>query len=168
MEITGDDSHVAWNTVTGSAATLDDGIVVTGNNPRVIYNFVNGCAFDGLIVSGYSDGIAALNDVRNCNIGITPSGSGLRLQSSVVSGNSIGILVDDPAAIVRWNDANGNTATGIMVLHEGTTLRKNVANDNGEIGIDAPDATIDEGGNTATGNPVANCLGVICLPLPPD
>jgi hypothetical protein len=168
MNVSGDDSHLAWNSVTGTAATLDDGIVVTGNNPQVIYNFVDGCAFDGLIISGYSGGIAALNDVRNCDIGITPSGSGLRLQSSVVTGNSIGILVDDPAALVRWNKATGNSATGIMVLHEGAALRKNVADGNGEIGIDAPDATIDEGGNTASGNPVADCLGVICLPLPPD
>ena len=30
--------------------------------------------------------------------------------------------------------------------------QKNMANNNVDIGIDAPDGTIDEGGNTATGN----------------
>ena len=73
-------------------------------------------------------------------------------------------LVDDPAARVRYNDAHDNCSDGIFVLQAGATLFKNRANNNGDIGIDAPPGTIDLGLNTATGNPIADCIGVICLP----
>jgi hypothetical protein len=166
IEVAGDDSYLWHNWVTGTAATLDDGIVVHGNRPRIVLNSVDGCAFDGVLLDGYFEGIAALNNVTNCDIGFNPSGTGLAIQSNIASGNCLGMVVDDPAALVRWNTANSNCFRGIVVMQAGAALRKNITNDNGEVGIDAPDGTIDEGGNVATGNPV-DCLGVVCLSLPP-
>ena len=94
------------------------------------------------------------------------------MQSSIASGNCVGILVDDPASIVRWNTTDDNCASGIVVRPPGVALRKNTANNNFDVGIDAPDGTIDLGLNTASGNGTADCIGVICLPplpaLPPD
>ena len=167
IEALGDDSHLWGNTVTGSATSPDDGIVVHGNNPRIIANSVTGCAFDGVIVTTYTAGLVARNSVTGCDIGFAPSGTGIKLQTNVASGNCIGIVVDDPAALVRWNTANDNCTEGIVIGQPGATLLKNVANNNIDIGIDAPDGTIDEGGNTATGNGVADCLGVVCLPPAP-
>jgi hypothetical protein len=167
IEAIGDNTYLWGNSVTGTAFTSpDDGIVVNGENPRIVRNSVDGCAFDGVVITGYTDGIAALNTVTNCDVGFAPSGTGLRMQSSIASGNCVGILVDDPAAIVRWNTTDDNCATGIVVRPPGVTLRKNTANNNFDAGIDAPVGTIDLGLNTASGNGV-DCLGIICLPAIP-
>lgn len=162
IESLGDNPYVWGNVVNGSAETgPDDGIVVNGQNPLIILNAVTGCGFDGVIASGYTSGLVALNSVSGCDIGITPSGMGIKLQSNTTEGNCIGMVVDDPTALVRWNVANGNCTEGIVVGQEGATLKKNTANNNVDIGIDAPPNTIDEGGNTATGN-ATDCLGVVC------
>ena len=61
IESLGDDAYLWGNTVNGSAETgPDDGIVVDGNNPRIILNTVDGCGFDGVIVTGYTAGLVAL------------------------------------------------------------------------------------------------------------
>lgn len=159
IEAIGADAYVWGNTILG---TPEDGIVVDGESPRVILNDVQGCVFDGMIVVGYTNGIVARNTVSNCDIGIAPSGTGLKLQTNEASGNCIGIFVDDPAALVRWNAANGNCSDGIVVGQAGATLKKNTANNNPGVGIDAVEGTIDGGGNTATGNGV-DCLGVVCV-----
>lgn len=167
IEALGDDTNIWGNVVAGSPATLDDGIVVDGNNPGIVYNSVDGCAFDGVIATTYTAGIVALNTVTNCDIGFDHSGTGLRLQANNASGNFLGVAVDDPAAFVRRNTANDNGAVGIVILQAGATLRGNTTNNNVEFGIDAPEGTIDKGENTATGNGIADCLGVACLsPLP--
>ena len=65
---------------------------------------------------------------------------------------------------MRWNVANGNCTEGIVIGQEGAALKKNTANNNVDVGIDAPPNTIDQGGNTATGN-ATDCLGVVCRRL---
>ena len=159
IEAIGDNSYLWGNTVLG---TPEDGIVVDGQNPRVILNTVDTCVFDGLIVVGYTEGIVARDTVSGCDIGISPSGNNLRLQRNDTPENLIGIFVDDPSAIVRWNNSSGNGETGIVIGQPGASLNNNTANDNGQIGIDAVLGTIDGGGNIATGNGVENCLGVAC------
>jgi len=167
IESTGANAYVWGNTVNGSGATgPDDGIVVHGDNPVMIANTVTGCGFDGLIATTYTSGLVALNNVTGCDIGIAPSGSGLKLQSNTASGNCIGIFVDDPSALVRWNTANDNCTEGIVIGQAGASLKKNTANGNVDIGIDAVLGTIDLGGNTATGN-ATDCLGVVCTPPAP-
>ncbi len=168
IEALGDDSYLWGNSVTGTlGGSPDDGIVVDGNNPRIVMNSVDGCGFDGVLISGYTDGIVARNTVTNCDVGFTPSGTGLRLQTNDASGNCVGIMVDDPAALIRYNDTHDNCASGIVVRPPGVTLRKNRANNNVDVGIDAPDGTIDQGENVATGNGFLDCRGIVCsLPLP--
>ena len=80
-----------------------------------------------------------------------PSGTGIRIQTNEASGNCIGMVIDDPAARVRWNHANDNCSHGIFVMQPGASLLKNFANNNADFGIDAPEGTIDLGSNTATG-----------------
>jgi len=162
IEAIGDDTELWGNKVLG---TTDDGIVVDGDNPRVLVNSVQGCLFDGVIVTGYSAGLVALNTVTGCDIGFSPSGRGLKLQSNQANNNCIGIFVDDPAALVRWNTANDNCSEGIIVGQAGALLKKNTANNNVDFGIDAVEGTIDAGGNTATGNG-EDCLGVVCVAGP--
>ena len=163
IEAIGEDAYLWGNHVLG---TPDDGIIVDGEDPRVVLNSVQGCAFDGIIVTGYSAGIVARNNVTGCDIGFSPSGRGLKLQTNEATGNCIGMFVDDPGALVRWNTASDNCSEGIIVGQAGATLSKNTANNNVDIGIDAVLGTIDGGGNTATGNDV-DCLGVVCDPVVP-
>jgi large repetitive protein len=52
---------------------------------------------------------------------------------------------------------------GIDVEAPGTTVRRNAATDNGDLGIEAVSGVIDGGGNTASGNgnPL-QCTNVFC------
>ena len=159
IEAVGDNLYLWGNVVLG---TPEDGIVVDGESPLIVLNHVSGCLFDGLLVSGYTEGKVVRNTVTGCDIGITPSGNGMLVQKNDASGNCIGIFVDDPTARVRGNIANENCSEGIVTGPAGAFLSDNTANSNVDIGIDAVLGTIDGGGNTATGNGTENCLGVIC------
>jgi hypothetical protein len=159
IEAVGANLYLWGNIVLG---TPEDGIVVDGESPLIVLNTVTGCLFDGLLVSGYTEGKVVRNTVTGCDIGITPSGNGMLVQKNNASQNCIGIFVDDPTARVRGNIANQNCSEGIVTGPAGAFLSDNTANDNVDIGIDAVVGTIDGGGNTATGNGTENCLGVIC------
>ena len=161
IEAIGDDTELWGNEVLG---TPDDGIVIDGENPRVLVNSVQGCLFDGVVVTGYTAGIVARNTVTGCDIGFSPSGRGLKLQTNVATGNCVGMFVD-PAALVRYNNASDNCSEGIIVGQAGAFLKKNRANNNVDLGIDAVEGTIDGGENTATGNG-EDCLGVVCNAAP--
>jgi copper-binding protein NosD len=159
IEVVGSNTYMWGNHVTG---TPEDGLVSDGDNPRLVYNSVDGCVFDGMVVVGYAQGIVARNNVTGCDIGIDASGTGLKVQHNDAPTNCIGMFIDDPAALVRFNTANGNCDTGIVSAQPGATLTGNTANDNDGVGIDAVENTVDGGGNTATGNLAENCLGVLC------
>jgi Periplasmic copper-binding protein (NosD) len=159
IEAVGDNLYLWGNIVLG---TPQDGIIVDGESPLIVLNTVAACVFDGLLVSGYTEGKVVRNTVTGCDIGITPSGNGMLVQKNDTSQNCIGIFVDDPTALVRGNTANLNCSEGIVTGSAGAFLRNNTANDNADIGIDAVVGTIDGGGNTATGNGTMDCLGVIC------
>jgi nitrous oxidase accessory protein NosD len=170
IQAEGEDSYLWGNDVTGDpGVSPDDGIVVFGNNPRIVNNSIDGCAFDGIIVGAYTTGMVAYNTVTGCDIGITPSGTGIKVQRNDASGNCLGIVIDDPGGFVRNNVAHNNCASGIVLLQAGVTVRDNRTNGNADYGIDGPAGTIDLGGNIATGNGVGQCLTVACIaPPPPD
>ncbi len=159
IEAVGDNLYLWGNQVLGLP---EDGIVVDGESPLIVLNTVEGCLFDGMLVSGYTEGKVVRNTVTGCDIGITPSGNGMLVQKNDASQNCIGIFVDDPTALVRGNTANQNCSEGIVTGPAGSFLQNNTANDNVDIGIDAVLGTLDGGGNTATGNGTDQCLGVIC------
>ena len=73
-----------------------------------------------------------------------------------------GIYVNDRDNLIEKNFTNGNAGDGIDVSSE-TTLRGNVANRNGELGIRATVGITDAGGNRAFGNgDPLQCLNVAC------
>jgi parallel beta-helix repeat protein len=76
-----------------------------------------------------------------------------------------GILVNNnaTATVLEHNTANGNGDDGIHVDAAGTTVIRNTAKDNLDLGIEAVPGVIDGGGNRATGNGnPAQCLNVLC------
>ncbi len=160
--IQGDNNFLYGNRVTGLP---DDGIAVSGDNPRLVRNRVTGCSFDGIAVRDYTTLAKVVEStVSGCATGITLAGQNGRVHTSDVSGNCDGIFVADTTAIVWGNSANDNyCGAGIRVGVPGVTVRDNTANRN-QIGIDAAEGTIDRGGNTASGNTVAECFVVVCTP----
>jgi hypothetical protein len=67
------------------------------------------------------------------------------------------------STVVEGNVATHALYDGIRVDAPGTLIRRNVANDNGDFGIEAVEGVIDGGGNRASGNgnPL-QCLNVFC------
>jgi hypothetical protein len=165
LEVDGDNSYLWGNLVTQAPG---DAVLVVGENPLIVLNSVDTCQFNGISVGGYTAGKIARNSVKTCDTGIAIAGNGAKLQTNDLADNCDGLFVVDPAAKVRWNNANANTCNGITVGMAGSTVHDNTTNDNGLYGIDAVDGTIDGGGNKATGNNIGNppgeCLGVVCTP----
>lgn len=107
-----------------------------------------------------------LGDDRNRivkNVVIANGGDGILIGSSTDAGN-----------LLEHNRTNGNARNGITVrcLNSAcnpstSTLTKNTANDNGQLGIEAAVGVRDGGGNRARGNGDPNqCLNVACRPTP--
>jgi parallel beta-helix repeat protein len=65
--------------------------------------------------------------------------------------------------LVAHNVAFRNLIDGIHVNDPATTIKRNTANSNGNLGIFAVPGVVDGGGNTAhdNGNPL-QCLNVVC------
>jgi large repetitive protein len=92
-------------------------------------------------------------------------------QETIVSGNHVtsklgdGILVDNGATgtlLVR-NLAIGSGDDGIDVDAPATTVTRNIANHNHDLGIEAVPGVIDGGGNHAAGNGnPAQCINIDC------
>ena len=94
--------------------------------------------------------------------GMTLVGQGALVKTNVATGHEDGFYIAGAFDVVG-NTANNNFDDGIEVALPGTLLRKNVANDNGDLGIEAHPETVDGGGNRARGNGnPAQCIGVTC------
>jgi hypothetical protein len=78
---------------------------------------------------------------------------------------SVGALGDGTVTgtLLTGNLALGAAGDGFHIYLPGTTLTRDLAFHNGDLGIDAVAGTIDGGGNRAhaNGNP-AQCVGVSC------
>jgi hypothetical protein len=148
VAVSGDDVKVVGNGVSNLApAVFAGGIAVDGAGARVARNWIAPALEAAISLSGEGGTITG-----NIALGIGGSGD---LHGLVVRAGASGVLV-------RSNFAAGFGGDGIHVLAAGTALRRNVANDNGNLGIHAPGA-LDLGGNRAAGNgnPFA-CVGVRC------
>jgi parallel beta-helix repeat protein len=152
-----------------------DGIAFTNSNHNIIEeNTTSDNNNDGILLNNSDDNRIEDNSVfDNENFGIAVESGSDRNQianneasnNGFANGNS-GILVDGNAStnnLVERNDANWNFLNGISAGDATTTLRKNTANNNGQLGIDAVPGVIDGGANKAqgNGNPL-QCANVIC------
>ena len=89
----------------------------------------------------------------------------LLLDNRITGSGQDGIAIDDFTGrnTLDGNKVDRNGDDGIDVDYPGSTVMRNKANHNGDLGIEAVPGTIDGGGNKATGkgNP-AQCTGVGC------
>jgi parallel beta-helix repeat protein len=145
------------------------GIVLSGEgNGNVISHnklYQNG---NGILLSdSFGRTLVSKNDVSRNDTGI----DSIELQNSrieknqVVDNRGIGIGIDefdDRNNVIEGNVASRNARDGIVVFRD-NTVRRNTANENGDLGIDAQPGVIDGGGNRAfgNGNPL-QCLNVAC------
>jgi parallel beta-helix repeat protein len=99
-------------------------------------------------------GIRVEAGARNALIGNVASGS---------DGNGIVVAAQASDTLVSKNEASRNGADGILLEDSTGVLSRNVANGNGDFGIEAASVASDGGGNRAFGNTnPLQCLNVVC------
>ena len=160
-----------------------DGMVVSNSHDNLISNnTVTGTGFFGfpdtggygIILDGADHNLIQRNTVtggRGPAIFITQLDSPQTSNSNTVSDNvansklTDGILVDSTASatLLEGNTANANGHDGIHVEAAATTVTRNTANNNHDLGIEAVPGVIDGGGNhgSGNGNPI-QCTNVSC------
>jgi len=179
MIIEGDGNEVSRNRVLRNG----DGIVIAGNNNNIIRNLVvdalgcpDGCGY-GISFEGGSGNLVAQNIIARTIRGIrvdafAAAAVGTVVRANVVSDASAdGIVINlEHAGAVRGTLLDGNVVIragddGIDVESTRTTLVRNVATKNGDLGIEAVPGVTDGGGNRASGNgnPL-QCTNVDCRP----
>ena len=80
-------------------------------------------------------------------------------------GNRDGVMIQTSArqTVLKRNRSRGSRDDGFDVESETTTLTGNVARRNDDLGIQAVDGVIDDGGNQASGNGDSRqCVNVAC------
>jgi parallel beta-helix repeat protein len=146
---------------------------------------------NGIISSGVTNDTAIRDNVvnRNVDLGILASGGDTLIEQNTILGNGVGVHVSGQGTTVARNRVNGSAGDGILVVGGNTTVNtvidRNVANRNGDDGIDVDSArtiiannaandnfdygieavpgVTDGGGNRARGNGnPAQCLNVVC------
>jgi Right handed beta helix region len=172
-----DDSVITRN------RTLRSGVVLIGDHNTLSRNYLAGtphcpddvCGQSGTIsFEGGTGNVIEHNLVeRTLEPGIrvaafepeTPPADGNTVRHNVIRGALDGIRVQETAThtLLDGNLAVGSADDGIDVANAATTLRRNVANRNDDLGIEAVTGVTDGGHNRAhgNGNP-AQCLNVSC------
>jgi parallel beta-helix repeat protein len=169
-----DNNVVANNSVTTGGAGV---VIESSSHNEVRENSLHDNFFVGVVVvSGDDNRIEKNSVVRNSDgveggIHLTSNDQGDGSHRTVVSANTLGqnrgdgILVDPGqiGTVIDGNRSDRNSDDGIDVDHPATTLTKNSANKNGDLGIEAVAGVKDGGGNTARGNGnPAQCVNISC------
>jgi hypothetical protein len=179
----GDRTYIGNNTVTDGAFS------VRGSDSTIEYNTKIGGEF-GILVTGSRHVLRRNLVLAARNIGVyvnspfpgehspIPVTTGIVLLNNTVSRGAFdGIVVEGLLCIggecaeapvgtlLRHNRTRYNRGDGIRVEAPQTTLTRNVARHNGDLGIQAAAGVTDGGENRAAfnGNP-AQCTGVVCVP----
>ena len=172
LYIIGADAHVRGNTIRGASVGINN----FGERARYVLNTIEHCSGPngiGINIGAYTTNVVVnRNVVSGCYWGIiatafSETGAAV-LRFNQTNGNTeFGLLINDANAIVGRNTANNNGHTGIRSNLAGTRIQRNVANGNGSYGIFAAPGTVDGGGNTAMGNGDGTnpqCVNVQCAP----
>lgn len=157
--LAGDSNLAAHNRIDDAVGFPDDpvggfGIIVDGGDRnRLLHNDIRGTASNGIRVVAFD-----------------PEGTG-PAEQTVLRGNRVaathldGILIDETATgtLLVGNWAAGSGDDGLDVESESSTLARNTALNNHDLGIEAVPGVIDGGGNRAAGNgDAAQCTNISC------
>lgn len=145
------------NTPTAISAYAADANVIRGNRMTWgVWILGDGNRIERNEVAGSIRGGAAIE--------IAAGQANLILSNRTRSGEvGIGVRSGASATQIVGNVVIEALGDGIAVDAPGTVVRKNIANNNGDLGIEAIAGTIDGGGNKAkgNGNPL-QCVNVVC------
>ena len=152
-----------YNTVATLRNSHDNEFVANAVSARP-----GGPASPGLeVLDGASRNLVARNTFFGNTVGasIVSGADNVLRRNSASGGSGDGFLVGAAATgtVLQLNTAIGFADDGIDVDAAGTLIRRNTANDNGDLGIEAVAGVVDGGGNRArgNGNPL-QCLNVAC------
>jgi parallel beta-helix repeat protein len=127
----------------------EGGIVLQGDRNHIVFNRV---VEDGILITLFDGGRAVGNVVR---------------RNVVRDARRAGISVDTATSIrgtlVKRNRVFSAQGDGILIGNRRTTLTRNRASRNGDLGIQAVEGVIDGGGNRAKGNgDPRQCVNIAC------
>jgi hypothetical protein len=146
---------------------IGNGIEAGGLRTSVTGNTVFGRAI-GIRANGTTATVAG-NTVKDNDTGMLLGASdGVATRNTAVSNAGFGIQVVSGTNAIAGNVANANGDDGIdATVAVGATLEGNRASFNTGLGIDADGDVIDEGSNVATGNgSLHQCENVLCVEAP--
>jgi large repetitive protein len=150
------DWFIEHNTLLGSTIELDDSSGVV-----IFRNFVLGSPHDGIrLVEQAHEGRTA-NNVLLGNTVARSAANGIFIQGPTGPGPESQGAVN---TLIRHNKTRRNGNDGIHTNAPTTTLTKNIANFNTNVGINATAGAIDGGRNHAHGNGLAQCINIACSP----
>lgn len=169
-------SVIRNNSASGNAA----GVVVVGGDHNVVTkNSLHENAVVGVGLLSSDDNLVAHNsvvgngngEVAGIGVGTVPDQPGTASERNLIAANTLigndpdGILVlaGQSENVIEGNRSNENSDDGIDVDSPATTLTRNTANRNHDLGIEAVPGVTDGGGNKASGNgnPL-QCANVFC------
>jgi len=150
--VAGDDNIITRNEA--DDAVVGFGILLDGGDRNLVKgNEVDGTAQEGIRVTAFDPSTTG------------PAEDNLIRANGVEHAQLDGILVDETASgsLVERNVVSDAGDDGIDVEASATTLARNLATHNADLGIEAVPGVVDRGGNRAfgNGNP-AQCVGVAC------
>lgn len=171
-----DDNQVSGNMILknrNDLIVIGDRNIVTRNRVLDALGNCDDCGF-GISFEGGHDNLIAENIVKRARLGIrlaafepdTPPAVDNAVRSNLVADPRLdGILVESSATFTQLerNLAVGAADDGIDVDNSTTSLTRNTANHNHDLGIEAVPGVTDGGGNKAggNGNPL-QCTNVFC------
>ncbi|MEL6893753.1 MAG: right-handed parallel beta-helix repeat-containing protein, partial [Actinomycetota bacterium] len=151
---------------------------LTSSHGNTLERVTSGSSRWGVILDRSNDNVVAASRfggyarVSERGVALDGSSSGNTIRNTETLGwDEHGIAVDGTASgtMLDGNTSYFNDVDGIRIGPDtsDTTIVGNTADDNGEWGIRAFAAVIDGGGNSATGNGLGACDGVVCSAVAP-
>lgn len=165
------------NTVNDNALTGNGGqgifLLDGANGNHLVRNVVAANTLTGVLIANSSTNAVAANRIAQNGgdgLGVVSdfplvSAGNVLARNDLTANDFDGIFVDPGTTetVVLANEAAENADDGIDVRNAATTITRNVADRNVDLGIDAVLGVLDGGGNRATGNgnPL-QCVNVAC------
>jgi parallel beta-helix repeat protein len=161
-------SLVEKNTILNSG--LDAIRLGLSDNNIISKNTLSGNVFGIGVADGSTGNLVEKNVIRGTRgfgIAVFSDSDSNRIEKNDVQrtlqGDGINVSIDSSLTLIFKNVANLNGDDGIDTDNPRTTITGNIANNNGDLGIEAVVGTTDGGGNLASGNGnPAQCAEVMC------
>jgi parallel beta-helix repeat protein len=158
--VAGDNNAVVSNVVRDALEGCGAGIAVEGGVANLVaHNSVARTADQGIRVNAYEEfgGIPTIGTVIRANLVRDAASDGIAIATDSGSGETVNDTVVEANLIIR----SGND--GIKIARAATTLTRNLALHNANLGIEAMPGVTDGGGNHAYGNGTPlQCINITC------